>query len=117
MYLPVTYSTAAPAGMSGYRRMDAALQESEFYPPPYDSDSPFDLASVYSGRRGLGFFDSMDFTTWGWQEWLSIAAAGYLGLKLIGDVGRGTGRVRRAVRSRQARRARKKRLQEELAGL
>lgn len=121
MYMPVTVS---PAGMGYFRSMDAKLQEAEFYPPPYNTDSPIDLSDVYSiaaaglgGYRGMGLFDSMDFTTWGWQEYLAIGAAAYFGLKLIGDIGRGASTVRKAARARSTRRARKQRLKEELAAL
>jgi hypothetical protein len=31
---------------------------------------------------GLGLFDSADTSTWGWGEWLTIAAGAYVVLKL-----------------------------------
>lgn len=125
MYLPVTYSpaTAAPTGMGYFRRMDPELQEAEFYPPPYDRDSPIDLSDVYGiasaglGHYGMGLFDSADWTTWGWGEWATIGVGLYFGMKLIGDVSKGAKSVRKTVRRRRGARQRKKELQEELAGL
>lgn len=128
MYMPVGTSTAAAAttaraGMGTFRRMDAELQEAEFYPPPYNTDSPIDLSDVYGiaaaglGKFGMGLFDSLDPTTWGIAEWGALIAAGYLGLKLFGDVGKGVKRVRRAGAKRSLRAAKKKRLKEELASL
>jgi hypothetical protein len=32
--------------------------------------------------KGLGVFDSSDTSTWGWGEWLTIAAGAYVVLKL-----------------------------------
>jgi hypothetical protein len=60
-----------------------------------------------AGLRGLGLFDSgMDFTSWGWQEWAVVGAAGYIlssmfftGRRAVRQVREGVGkRVRRARR-------------------
>jgi hypothetical protein len=40
MYMPVRN---VPAGMGFFAPISAQLQESEFYPPPYDADSPVGL--------------------------------------------------------------------------
>ena len=125
MYMPVNYvpASAPAAGLGDFRRMSARLQEAEFYPPPYNTDSPIDLSDIYGvaaaglGNYGMGLFDSLDPTTWGIAEWGALAAAGYLGLKLFGDVRRGTKTVRKASARRSAKRAKKKRLKEELASL
>lgn len=123
MYMPVNVSPAARSGLGTFRTMDSELQESEFYPPPYNTDSPIDLTDVYGiaaaglGDAGMGLFDSLDFSTWGWQEWLSLASAAYFGVKLFGDIGKGARTVRRAASRRSLARAGKKRLKEELAAL
>lgn len=59
------------------------------------------------GQQGLGVFDSMDFTTWGFAEWAIIGVAAYTLLSFAGDTRRGYGRVRKVVRKRR-RSARKK---------
>lgn len=125
MYMPVSVSPAAArSGLGTFRRMDSELQESEFYPPPYNTDSPIDLTDVYGiaaaglGDVGMGLFDNpLDWTTYGWQEWLTLGAGLYFGIKLLSDVGKGAQSVRKSVRSRRARRERKQKLKEELATL
>lgn len=74
----------------------------EWYPPPYDFLAPGDSApqpaptlnargfgcaaggcgcggkcGASAGSAGLGLFSSMDPSTWGWGEWIAIAAGGY----------------------------------------
>ena len=125
MYLPVTYSTPkATAGLGYFSQIDPQLEESEFYPPPYNTDAPVDLSDIYGvaaaglgGYRGMGLFDSLDFTTWGWGEWVALAAGAYFGTKLIGDIGKGARTVRKRVARRSLARAKRQRLKEELASL
>jgi hypothetical protein len=66
---------------------------------------------------GLGLFDSMDFSTWGFGEYLVIGLGAYLAFKLMGDVGKVAGTVRKRRRSSASRARRRKELQEELSGL
>lgn len=48
--------------------------------------------------HGMGLFDSMDPTTWGTGELIVAGVGGYLAVKLVGDLGKGGKRVKRAVR-------------------
>jgi len=101
----------------------------EYYPPPYDFLSPTcppgaNPASAtaggwfgglsgcgcggkcgHCGTQGLGqlFSSGLDYTQWGWGEWLAVAGGAYLAVSLISD----TGKVSRATRVgyRAARRA------------
>jgi hypothetical protein len=86
----------------------------EFWPPPYAPASvPPGLGCPgCNGRcRGVGLFDSLDFSTWGIMEWGTIAVGAYLLLSLWSDVGRAAKTVRRTVRRRKRRRV----FQEQLA--
>jgi hypothetical protein len=65
-------------------------------------------------KRGMGLFDSGDWTAWGWGEWLTLAAGAYFLIKLVGDVGAGAGTVRRKVRRRKARQRKRDSLLKEL---
>ena len=58
-------------------------------------------------RAGLGLFDSMDPTTWGWQEWLTVGVGGYMltsifftGKRAARQVGEGVRHARRRVGKR-----------------
>lgn len=110
-----------------------------FYPPPYTFADPYKLtpppgfhappetmglgcgagcrscASCRSG--GLGLFDSTDFSTWGFGEYLVIAAGLYVGVKLLGDLGRAKKTVRRYRKGRSAKAARRAQLERDLQGL
>lgn len=66
-------------------------------------------------KRGMGLFDSADWTTWGWAEWLTLAAGAYFLWNLMGDIGKGATRVKRAHRKRKSRKAKREKLQEELS--
>ena len=66
-------------------------------------------------KRGMGLFDSADWTTWGWGEWLTIAAGAYFLWKIMSDVGKGASKVKRTVRRRRSRAARRKKLEEEMS--
>jgi len=68
-----------------------------------------------SENRGLGIFDSMDYTTWGWGEWGVIGVLAYTLLSFAGDTRRGYGRVRKVVRKRRRVARKKAALKEELA--
>jgi Sec-independent protein translocase protein TatA len=67
--------------------------------------------------RGIGLFDSMDFTEWGFAEWVIVILGAYTAVNLFGDVRSGTRRIRKAAKSRSAKRERKARLQKQLAEL
>lgn len=54
-------------------------------------------------HRGMGLFDSADFTTWGWGEWATIGVGVYLVLSFAGDVGRTRKTVSRYRRQRRRR--------------
>ena len=54
-----------------------------------------------SCKRGLGLFDSMDFTTWGPAEFAVIGVGAYLILSLAGDTRRAATSVRKSVRRRR----------------
>ena len=127
MYLPLTYAQAnhpiqgAPGlsgGLGDFETISPALQLSEFYPPPYDFLAPRGMGGARGrGVQGLGLFDSMDFTTWGFPEWLTVGAVLYFGSKLFSDAQKVSRKVR-GVRSRRARvRARKAKLKEEMESL
>jgi len=50
---------------------------------------------------GLGLFDSgMDFTGWGWQEWLVVGLGGYVLVSTIFTTKRAARQVREGVRKR-----------------
>jgi hypothetical protein len=89
----------------------------ETYTAPFDVDGRAALENPGSRACGLGLFDSMDFSTWGFGELLVIALGGYLAIRLMGDVGKVAGTVKKRRRSSAARAARRKRLEEELSGL
>jgi hypothetical protein len=82
LYMPVRN----PVPTSALVDTNQGLGETIAYPPLY--------------ARGLGLFDSMDFTTWGIAEWGIVAVGAYLILSLAGDVGRGRKKVKRALRKR-----------------
>lgn len=55
-----------------------------------------------SPSGGLGMFESgLDFSQWGAVEWTLVGLGVYVVGSLISDVGRGAGRVKRAVRPRR----------------
>jgi len=107
-----------------------------FYPPPYTFADPAKLtppagfhappqmmglgcgSSCTCGgtcsKIGLGLFDSADWTTWGLGEWLTIGVGLYLGISLLGDIGKGVKTVRKGVSKRRSRARRKRELEEEL---
>lgn len=49
---------------------------------------------------GLGLFDSMDFTTWSWPEWLTIAVGAYVLFSVVSTTKRGTKTIKRKLRRR-----------------
>jgi len=50
---------------------------------------------------GLGLFDSgMDFTGWGWQEWLVVGLGGYVLVSMFFTTKRAARQVREGVRKR-----------------
>jgi len=123
----------APHGMGEYDQVGD--WSSEFFPPPYDflADqpaaipapilyTPAGLGNAAACRcggtcghcRGLGLFDSMDFTTWGWSEWGMVAGGLYLLGSVLGDVGRTKRKISKTVRARQSKAARRAQLQREL---
>ena len=55
--------------------------------------------------RGMGLFDSADFTTWGIAEWGIILAGAYFVISLFNDMNRGVSRVRGRRKKRGRRRA------------
>lgn len=90
MYLPVKY---VQPGLGDFQRFDAALQESEFYPPPYDTDSPF----------GMGdFTDTLqaDSVIGGIPNWM--LGLGAVGLLFFFGARSGKGDAVRAARQRYA---------------
>jgi hypothetical protein len=66
------------------------------------------------GVSGLGLFDSMDMSTWGVGEWGVVAVGGYLAIKIFSDLSRGGRAVRKTVRRRRSRSAKRARLASEL---
>ena len=54
--------------------------------------------------QGLGLFDSMDFSTWGWTEWLVVLFGVYAVGSLAMDTRSGVGRITKGRRSRRSRR-------------
>jgi len=56
------------------------------------------MGQTSGGVLGTGLFSSTDISTWGWGEWLTVAAGVYLGGSLLGDVGRGASSVRKSYR-------------------
>ena len=94
----------------------------EFYPPPYDFLAPSNSAPqpapvLYPpparpaglgcgcgcgggcASKGMGLFDSMDMSTWGWGEWGAIAVGVYLLVNVVGDV-KVAGKKLRSAKSR-----------------
>jgi hypothetical protein len=69
------------------------------------------------GHHGMGLFDSMDFTTWGWQEWGIIGAGAYLVMSIIGDIGKGSRRVSGYRSKSRKRRQRRSELKQKMAEL
>lgn len=91
---PVTMPTVSPApysGVSGLRRgLGCAGPNCRCG------------GSCGMGRhRGMGLFDSMDFTTWGIGEWGVIGVGAYLILSLAGDVRTGGTAVKKYQRRRR----------------
>ena len=82
-----------------------------------DPVSSYRLTSSGTGFAGLGLFDSMDFSTWGFSEWAIAAVGAYLVISLVGDVGRGSRAVRKYSRKKASTARRRKELQDELKGL
>lgn len=94
-----------------------------FYPPPYQFADPAKIAppagfhappammglGCGSGctcggtcsKLGLGLFDSADWTTWGLAEWATIGVGFYLGMSILGDLGRGARGVKKTFRRRR----------------
>lgn len=56
---------------------------------------------VVPHKRGIGLFDSADWTTWGIAEWAIIAVGAYLVISLFNDIGSGVTTVKRARRRRR----------------
>ena len=55
-------------------------------------------------KRGMGLFDSADFTSWGIAEWGIILAGAYFVISLFNDMNRGVARVRGRRKKRTGRR-------------
>jgi hypothetical protein len=93
MYMPVSYVPAASAGLGDFRRINAGLQESEFYPPPYDSLNPVaDCAS-----RGMGdWTDSLtaDSVITGLPNWVLLGAGALAFVFFSSRSGKGSARKR-----------------------
>jgi hypothetical protein len=53
---------------------------------------------VCSSPRGLGLFDSTDYTTWGWMEWSVVAVGAFMIISTLRSLGRGGRRVARTYR-------------------
>lgn len=77
-----------------------------------------------SPRWGMGIFDSTDFTTWGWQEWGIIAIGAYALFSMFSTSRRAQRSISGSLESRRRKKrkkadikARRARLQAELAGL
>lgn len=66
--------------------------------------------------RGMGLFDSMSPTSWGWSEWILVAIGLYAIGSLFFQTRRGVRTVRRTVKGRKRRKtaARVKKLQAEI---
>jgi hypothetical protein len=47
--------------------------------------------------KGMGLFDSMDFSTWGWEEWLVVGAGVYVLAKLSTQSYRASKKIYRAM--------------------
>ena len=84
------------------------------FPCPYDSvmDPGAQLPQMVqakglgcpcAGGRGLGLFDSFDFTTWGWQEWLIVIFGVYAIGSLAMDTRSGVSRITKGARKRRSR--------------
>jgi hypothetical protein len=61
------------------------------------------LGCPCAGGRGLGLFDSFDFTTWGWQEWLIVIFGVYAIGSLAMDTRSGVSRITKGARKRRSR--------------
>lgn len=81
----------------------------------YNNLTPAQFAKVYgaeenwynryaqrTGVSGLGLFDSMDFTTWGWMEWGTVFVGVYFVGSLLGDIGSARRRVRGSFSRRRS---------------
>jgi hypothetical protein len=112
------------SGFGDYGRVPSV--EWMFYPPPYTFADPAKLTppagfhappammglgcgsgctSCVScrGAAGLGLFDSADWTAWGLGEWATIGLGLYVGMSILGDVGRGARKVKKTFRRRSYR--------------
>ncbi len=54
-----------------------------------------------NSQFGLGLFDSMDFSTWGWMEWGAVLLGGYVLVSVLSTTKRGYGRVKRGFSKRR----------------
>ena len=65
--------------------------------------------------RGLGLFDSMDFTTWGVGEWAVIGLGLFVLYSVFSTTKRGVKSAGRKIRSRATRKRRKEQLRRRIA--
>lgn len=84
----------------GIGAYDSASNEPFF---PFSPNKPANSGcgcGCSGGGAGMGLFDSMDPTTWGVGEYGTIAVAGYLAVKVLGDAKKVGGKAKRAAKSR-----------------
>jgi hypothetical protein len=105
MYLPTNYVTPQ------YN----ASPESGLVIPPNGWGIQYTNPAAPKKSCGMGMFESMDFSTWGFAEWAAIAVGAYLVWKLMSDVSGAATKVKRTVRKRRSLAAKKEKLQEELS--
>jgi len=81
------------------------------FPPnsmaPWDSRVGLGCPGLCCGSGcGVGLFDSgFDVSTWGWQEWLTVAGGLYLAFSVLFTTKRAAGAVARMPSERRKRRA------------
>ena len=63
----------------------------------YVNRTPCPVGLTGHRPKGLGLFDSMDFSTWGWGEWLAVGAGAYVLLKLSTQSYRASKKIYRAM--------------------
>jgi hypothetical protein len=98
--LPALVQAAGIQGLGDY--LPAVLA---FYPQNLQAKGlGCGCAGIGCGCSGLGLFDSMDFTTWGWQEWAIVIFAGYAIISLAMDTKSGVGRITKGARKRSSKR-------------
>ena len=125
MYLPGEGHNHFGPGTSMVQRINwttgQEMQMAEGFDPVGGLNGIGCCASCESGGKcesGLGLFDTMDVSTWGWGEWGIVIFGGYMVLSTLMTTTRGVKRVGRGIKyvggaPGRSRKARAKKLRDE----